>query len=95
MKNTQNITVILLLCSAVILTGLLIGSYTMTSQEARADSSQRFGSYITATGAFTKSLDLIYVLNIDMGILNVYGLDTNKGVLDFRDSVDLKKFFQL
>ena len=72
MKDTQNIAVILLLCSAVILTGLLIGSYMMTSQEARADSSQRFGSYIAVTGAYSDTIDLVYVLNIDTGVLTVY-----------------------
>ena len=95
MRDTQNIAVILLLCTAVILTGLLIGSYTMTSQEARAECSQRFGSYITTTGAYTKSTDMVYVLNIDVGVLNVYVLDTNKGVLELRDAVDLKRHFNL
>jgi len=95
MKDTQNIAVILLLCSAVILTGLLIGSYMMTSQEARAGSSQRFGAYITTVGAYSGSTDLVYVLNIDVGVLNVYALDTNKGVIELRDAVDLKRHFKL
>lgn len=95
MKDTQNIAVILLLCTAVILTGLLIGSYAMTSQEAQANSSQRFGSYITAVGAFSNSTELVYVLNIDVGVLNVYALDTNKGVIELRDAVDLKRHFAL
>jgi hypothetical protein len=95
MKNTQNTTVILLLCSAVILTGLLIGSYTMTSQNARAESSQRLNSYITTTGAYSSSTDLVYILNIDTGVLNVYALDTNKGVIELRDAVDLRKYFKL
>ena len=63
MKDTQNIAVILLLCSAVILTGLLIGSYTMTSQSAKADSSQRLGSFITTVGAYSDSTDRRFVVS--------------------------------
>ena len=95
MKDTKNIAVILLLCSAVILTGLLIGSYTMTSQSAKADSSQRLGSFITTVGAYSDSTDLIYILNVDTQLLNVYALDTNRGVMELRDSVDVKKYFAL
>lgn len=88
MKNTENVTIVLLLITVVILGALLVGS-------ARADTPVRLDRYIICTGAYAASVDLLYVIDVKTNLLNVYSLDTNKGVIEKRDTVKLELAFRI
>lgn len=88
MKNTENVTIVLLLVTAVILGAMLIGS-------ARADTPTRFGRYILCTGAHSESKDLLYIIDVETNVLNVYEVNTNKKVIEMRDSVKLDTAFRI
>ena len=94
MNNTQNITIVLLLISAVVLTAVLIGAYTGTSETAYADGSTRSGDYTMVTGAYDKEFDLLYVINIAKKTLIVYRLNNGTKAIDLQDKIDLGRAFR-
>ncbi len=82
MSNSQNTTIIVLLISAAILVTMLVGGFYASQQEATADASVRQGRYIMATGAYTKSIDLLYVLDVQNGTMVTYVPNNNKKTVD-------------
>ena len=93
MKNTQNITITLLLASAAILASMLLATYGPSV--AKADSSIRQGDYIYATGAYSNSKDLLYVLNRRTSRLNVYAVNPKTDSVDIVENVDVAKAFEM
>ena len=95
MKDAQNIAIGLLLTTAVILTVILIGSYTHTgtNNTAYAGASVKQADYIMGTGAMDNTTDLVYVVDIATRRLNVYQSNINTNVMDILDSVDLDRAF--
>ena len=92
MKNEQNLTIALLLATAMILTALLITSY-QNPNTAYANTTMKDGDFILGTGALTSTTDLIYIVDIGAKRLNVYFTDNNTGTMDLADSVDLERAF--
>ena len=92
MRNA-NLTIMLLLASAAVLTALL-AVQLLDTPAARADSSVRGGDYIVVPGAYNSNFDMIYILDVSAQKLNVYELDfvQSKG-LELRDQLDLNKVF--
>ena len=82
MSKSQNATIIVLLISAAILTTMLVAGFYASQQQANADASVRQGRYIMATGAYSKSIDLIYVLDVNNGTLVTLVPNNNKKSLD-------------
>jgi hypothetical protein len=92
MKNTQNITILLLLASGTILASMLISTYS--TPVAKGESSIQQGDYIFATGAYSNSKDLLYVLNHRTSRLNVYALNPKTDSIDIVENVDILKAFE-
>ena len=85
MKDTQNITIALLLATAVILTVGLIVTYTDNNNAAYADTPVKQGNYIFGTGAISGSTDNVYLINSASRRLNVYRPNINTLSLDLVD----------
>ncbi len=92
MKNTQNVTIVLLLMTAAILTGLMAAS-TLYTEPAAAATSGRGGDYIVATGLFDSDADFVYVLDVANAKLNLYYPDINTKQLTLGTSVNLAQTF--
>jgi hypothetical protein len=94
MTDRQNTAIVLLLITAVILTGLLVATYWQTDQVAQAQSSSRRGNYIVVSGEYRQgSLDLIYVVNLATRSMNVYHGNDDTMAIELMDRVDLERAF--
>jgi len=93
MKTSENAAIVVLIVSALVLTGLLAMLYQGTGQKAYADASARSGKYTMVTGAFDNDNDLLYVVDIDKQQMNVYHTDARARKVVLRDRVDLKRLF--
>ena len=91
MKDTQNITIVLLLVTAAILSAVLLSVYT--TKPAYGDASVRQGDYIMVAGSLRTSKDLVYILDIAARRLNVYYADTNNNTIELINNVDLERAF--
>ena len=91
MNDSKNVTIVMLLISAVVLTVLMLA----TTQPADAgNTSARFGDYVMSPGARADSFDNLYVIDVLQKKLNVYSTDPNKRRLEILDSIDLTQYFQ-
>ena len=88
MKNTQNITIGLLLVTAAILTGLAV-----LEESADAATPDRSGNYIVVTGSFSAASDMVYVINGAKKRLLAYYADRNAGGISLVAHLDLEKEF--
>lgn len=93
MKTNQNTAIIMMLISAAILSAVLVGTYTNTSQRAYADTGTRDGDYTMAAGMYASDRDLLYIIDIANQKLNVYVININTRAIEFGDSVDLRQIF--
>ena len=91
MNDSKNVTIVMLLISAVVLTVLMLA--TMQTTEG-GNSSSRFGDYVMSPGARADSFDNLYVIDVLQKRLNVYSTDPNKRRLEILDSIDLTQYFQ-
>jgi len=89
MKNTQNVTIVLLLVTAAILTTMLISTYH--TETAQAQVSIKQGRYIMASGPWSSSFDLVYILDIRTRQLNAYVANLQTRQIELLDSVDLSR----
>jgi len=92
MKNSQNMTIVLLTITAVLLSVMLYQSYS--DRTAYAEPSVKQGDYVMGTGAWSASTDLLYVIDVASRQLNVYFANQNTSSLDLINSVDLEKAFR-
>jgi hypothetical protein len=97
MKDMQNVTITLLLISAMVLGGLLIASWNEEKAYAAA-SSDRNGDYIMTAGAWSGNHDLLYVIDVPSKRLNVYypdpGTANKTGSIESVDTADLERTFR-
>lgn len=93
MKNTQNIAIVMLMITAAILTGLLVGVYCSTSQEAQAFGSMRGGDYIVCNSPYVEARDIVYVIDVSARKLVCYGADEKTGSFDLLAKTDLDRAF--
>jgi uncharacterized protein (UPF0333 family) len=94
MKNTQNVTIVLLVVTAAILTSLLVGGYVYTQPAYAGTGQSKGGDYIMAAGAYNADSDFVYVLDIANNKLAVYYSNINNNSLMIGDKpVDLAKAF--
>ncbi len=93
MNDTGNVTIGLLIVTAVILTLMLVGTYFQTSQPVLAEGPARSGNYIMASGRWNVSVDIIWVINIAARQLNIYYANFKTDALELIDSVDLDQAF--
>jgi len=92
-KSNENVTIVLLAATAVVLTCLLLATYMQTNEPAWAEAATRGGNYIVTTGEWNENLDLIYVINIAARKLNVYYGNSKTRTLDLIETIDLEKVF--
>ena len=95
MKNPQNITIVLLLASAAILTALVATTYVNTGDKAYADTGMKQREYTIATGALSDNIDLMYVIDAVAKRLNCYAIDQNSKSITIVDSRDLRRDFAI
>jgi len=88
MQKTQNITIVLLLMTAAILTSLLVASWLYT-KPAYAGASARAGDYLMINGMYDTETDFVYVLDIAKGKLNLYYPNINTNALTLGCSVNV------
>lgn len=94
MNNTQNVTIVLLLISAAILSALLAGIYVNTHRPANAEVTVKQGRWIVAVGKWSSSMDLVYVVDITTRRLNAYAANRTQRRLQLLDSTDLEPVFR-
>jgi hypothetical protein len=96
MKSSQNISIVLLLLSAAILTALLVGMHVYTTPQAQAGVSIRHpqSSYIVTVGHYSNSYDWIYIVDIRTRKMNAYFADPMGNKIRLLDTVDLNAVFQ-
>ena len=91
-NNSQNNAIVMLTVSALIL-GVMLYS-TVTTEKAQASSTAlTYGYYSIGTGLGSTSMDLVYIINNQTNVLNVYG-PTHIAKWDILCTVDIKKAFQ-
>ena len=95
MKKTQNITIVMLLMTAAILSSLLVAGWLYTEQPANASGVSRAGDYIMASGMYDSDTDFVYVLDIANAKLNLYYPNINTNQLTLGTSVDLGAAFRV
>ena len=95
MKNAQNLTIVLLVVTASILTSLLVAQFVYTQPDAYGVTcGAKGGDYIMATGQYNQDMDFIYILDIANNKLNIYYPNINTNSLVLGDSVDLALAFR-
>ena len=93
MQKTQNITIVMLLMTAAILSSLLIAGWLYT-EPAYASGVSRSGDYIMTSGQYDADTDFIYVLDMANAKLNVYYPDINTNQLKIGVTVDVGAVFR-
>ncbi len=91
MRNTHNVTLGLLVVSALLLSTLLVS--LMHAPHAQAEPPARGGEYIQVTGAWDKNTDLLYVVDLRAQKMNVYFLNKGDGAMERLTTLDLQKAF--
>ena len=94
MKDTQNVTIGLLLATAVILGALLLNSYWTSDQTAYAQASVKQNDYILGTAARSTVASQVFVVDIAARQMNVYDTNINTWTMDMTESVDLDRAFR-
>ena len=94
MKNAENITIVMLVATAAILSGMLIGTYSGTSQSASAEIYARHMGFIVSTGQVAPYTDAMYVIDLETRKLNTYILTSQNNSIEFVATVDLQKAFR-
>ena len=85
-----SVTAVVLLCTLVLVHG------DWRARDASlvwADTVDRGGDYIMATGAFSDTNEALYALDGSNDRLNVYQYDPNERGIVLYDSVDLRNYF--
>ena len=93
MKDTQNIAIGLLLVTAIVLAGMVVGTFVNAGGTAYADTPVKQGRYLMVTGTWTASTDFLYVLDIAAQSINVYVIDNKKKSIGRVDTVNLRQAF--
>ncbi len=93
MNQRDNLTIGVLSITAVV---LLVGVLLAPGWQAPAyaiGQLDRGGDYIMLTGQFSKSSEMVYLIDAAAQQLNAYSYDWNRGILVIWDSHDLKRAF--
>ncbi len=94
MQKTQNITIVMLLMTAAILTSLLVAGWLYTEQPAYGSGVSRAGDYIMASGMYDDGTDFIYVLDVANAKLNLYYPNATTNLLTLGCTTDLAAAFR-
>lgn len=92
-NNSQNIAIVMLTISAMILGAMVLCTVTTDNAQA-ASPSITYGYYTIGTGLGSTNVDLIYIINNQTNVLNVYG-PTHQAKWDILCTVDIKQAFSM
>lgn len=92
MKDPKNLTIAMLCVSATILVTALV--LLPGTNQALADTPASRGDYIMVTGSYSKSIDLLYIVDRSQQQLIAYVLNLHRGDVIPRSQVNLKLAFQ-
>lgn len=92
-KTSQNITIVLLMITAIVLGAMLVSSISENKAYA-AGSSVKEGDYVFGTGSVTGANDFVYLIDIAARQMNVYYVERarNQGIV-LVESIDLDRAF--
>ena len=94
MNNPQNVTIVVLMISAAVLGGILVGSFTGTTQPAYGGTLSAGGDYVAVTGSYNQYLSILYVVDVVANKLNVYVPNQKTSTVELRDTVNLAQVFR-
>ena len=94
MNNTQSVTIVLLLVTAAMLTGLLVATWVHTDTAYAGNGAIRAGDYVMVPGEYNQETEMIYIIDISNNKLNVYYPNINTNSLTLADTVDLARAFR-
>ena len=93
MNDKKSTMIVLLLISAVLLSGMLLVA-RQTSQTAQAGNTDtRFGDYIMMPGSRESDSDNIYVIDVRKQMMIVYMIEPGTNDMIAVDRIDLKRYF--
>ncbi|HAU36289.1 MAG TPA: hypothetical protein DCX07_01045 [Phycisphaerales bacterium] len=93
LKNPQNLTIVLLLATAVVLAAMLLATFTTRDAQAGTSAGKQ-GDYIMVNGMWSGSTDLVYIVDIAARKLNVYYAHAASNDVKLIQTVDLAKAFE-
>jgi hypothetical protein len=93
MKNSENVTIGMLVISAAVLLAMVAVTVWLPSPAGAASASVSRGDYVVATGAWSGSMDLLYIIDVRAQRLNVYWINDNADAIEQQDTVDLRRLF--
>jgi hypothetical protein len=94
MKDSQNLTIGLLVLSATILLSMVFATMGDRAYAGGVPAATSQGEYVVASGAWSDTTDLVYIIDRVSQRMNVYFLDRNANRVQRQDSVDLKRVFR-
>lgn len=94
MQDNRNLTIgVLIITAVILLVGILLASNS-TSQQAMAFAQiDRGGDYIIMTGQFTLNSELVYVTDAAARRLTAYSYDRTRNQIVLWDQHDLRREF--
>ncbi len=92
MKDTRNITLIILTVTALILGAMLVG--LNKSEPAYAVGAVKEGDFVMVNASISKNIDGIVVIDSITHTMKLYYPDTNRKSIVIKDSVDLEAAFK-
>ena len=94
MKDSQDIAIVLLTVTAVILSILLFSNYSTGTKVAYAGNTPvKQGDYIMSTNQISNSTDALIITDIEARRMNVYQTNINNRSIELIDRVNLERAF--
>lgn len=94
MTDHKNVTIAMLVLSAVVLSVLLVAAFRTAPPAYAGNTSARIDPYIMMPGGRSDSADNLYVVDVFRQRINVYYADRNRKALILKDSKELAGLFQ-
>ncbi len=93
MKDSKDITILLLTITAVILGAMLISSLNLQPTAYAGNTSVKQGDYIMQVNKISGSTDLLVITDIATRRMNVYQPNLSNRSIDLVDQVNLEQAF--
>lgn len=92
MKDNQNLTIAVLIITAVVLlVGIILGGNSPSNNAMAFGELDRGGDYVMVTAQFTQNEEIVYITDAAAQMMNLYSYDATQRQLILWDQVDLKR----
>jgi hypothetical protein len=92
MKDNQNLTLgVLIITAVILLVGVILGGNSSSNTAMAIGQLDRGGDYIMVTAQFTQNDEVIYITDAAAQMMNLYSYDATQRQLVLWDQVDLKR----